>query len=143
MRFALSTSLFFCRACNGWVSTPRYRRSYTKVHCHERALYFKTTLFSPSNTCMPFLPAICAQANLLIGEGPDPNIVVSVRHAILLHSFVLSSVICQRIIYGVCFPPIKCDFSVTTFFFWFSEHFTYFYDHPFFLFWANNLFTKF
>ena len=27
---------------HGWVSTPRYSRSCTEVHCHERALYFKS-----------------------------------------------------------------------------------------------------
>ena len=31
---------------HGWVSTPRYSWSCTKVHCHERVLYFNSTLFS-------------------------------------------------------------------------------------------------
>ena len=29
---------------HGWEST-RYSRSCAKVHCHERALYFNSTLF--------------------------------------------------------------------------------------------------
>ena len=34
---------------------PWYSRSYTKVHCHERALYFKSTFFSALVSCVASL----------------------------------------------------------------------------------------